>query len=246
MLVFDSFVEVFFCQTCGREGMSEGLVETVYPPSKLLQLWRAVSVHWYGSISSPMGLPTHWEFLPDLALHDSCTIGEDFRDGAAFLNPKGIKTLLLADVGVSQSVIVHVPAATPDTSGLDVITKLWDKYSTNGESEGMRRGTSCGAPTFVGGACHAATSMPCGGASKRLRRRGLPSTPTLHAAGFITTAPGSRGGLETTPGGISYSIEEITNETELGTPSTRTMLSLYSNHLGTLTFWLRKSFESSS
>jgi len=51
-------------------------------------------------------------------------IGEDFRDGAAFLNPEGIKTLLLADTGVSQSVIVHVPAATPDTSDLHVITKL--------------------------------------------------------------------------------------------------------------------------
>jgi hypothetical protein len=75
----------------------------------------------------------------------------------------------------------------------------------------MRRGASCGAPTFVGGACHGATSMPCGGVSKRLRRRGLPSTPTLHAPGFIATAPGSRGGLEATPGGILYSKEELKN-----------------------------------
>jgi len=71
-----------------------------------------------------MGLPTHSGIPAELALHDSCTIGEDSKDGAASLNPEGIKTLLLADTGVSQSVIVHVPAATPDTFGLHFITKL--------------------------------------------------------------------------------------------------------------------------
>ena len=146
--------------------------------------------------------------------------------------------LLLDDTGVSQSVIVHAPSATPtllgsmqfqghatstlpvgslracggerlaalqpssaahgvqppassrsvpmhqvllpQLMGLLAISKLHDKHSTNGESEGMGRGVPSGALTLVGGAWHSATSTLCDGVSKRLMPRGLALTPGLH------------------------------------------------------------------
>ena len=70
-----------------------------------------------------------------------------------------IKTLLLADTRVSQSVSVHAPSTTPDTSGQHAISRLCYTHSTSGESEGMRRGASCGAPTLIGGAWHETTGI---------------------------------------------------------------------------------------
>jgi len=55
-----------------------------------------------------------------------------------FLNPDGMKALLLTNSGVSQSVSDHAPAATPDTSGLHAIPRICDRHSSPGESKGMR------------------------------------------------------------------------------------------------------------
>jgi len=110
----------------------------------------------------------------------TCTTREDSKDEAAIFNPEGIKTLLLATTGVSQSFGAHAPAATPDTSGLCAISRLCSKHSTNGESECLRGKTSCGALTLDGGAWYAAPLSPRGGVSNRLRPRGLALTPVLH------------------------------------------------------------------
>ena len=84
----------------------------------------------------------------------TCTVSEGSRDGAAFLNPEGKKTLLRPG-GIHwgiQLVSAHALAATPTTSGLLVISKLCYKHSTNGESEGMGRGVPSGVLSLVCGA----------------------------------------------------------------------------------------------
>ena len=127
----------------------------------------------------------------------TCTTREDSKDEAAIFNPEGIKTLLLATTGVSQSFGAHAPAATPVTSGLCAISRLCSKHSTNGESKCLRGKTSCGALTLDGGAWYAAPLSPRGSVSNWLRPRGLASTPVLHIHGHNSGTSGSR---DWTPG----------------------------------------------
>ena len=102
-----------------------------------------------GVLSSPRGTWGHESLLFSLApCTDACshgrndisicTISEDARDQAAFLNTDRMMALLLTNSGVSQLVSAHAPAAIPDTSGLHAMPRLCDRHSSPGESKGVR------------------------------------------------------------------------------------------------------------